>query len=170
MSMKALDERHKKLAEMILLGVPKKQIADELGLNRGTIYKWMDDPMWQEYFNTLLESVEAARQKRLLPLVNAATEALLTALTNATNDMTSDDPAVKAAAPRIEALISAAKVVIELERVDHGQPSDIRESRAAEVKVSSASPAAQKFMGMLDEMAVTTSETEAPAAKEEEGS
>lgn len=166
MGLKVLDERHKKLAELILKGTPRAQIAREIDVSRGTVYKWMEDELWQAYFNKLAEDVAAARKQRLMPVVTAATDALVTALHNATNDMNSGDVAIRAAAPPLDALTRAVKVVVELERVDQGQPSDIKESRASKERTP-MSEGAKQLLDKLDDM--VESETETPTATAAEG-
>ncbi len=150
MAIKRLEEKHRKLAEEILKGTPRITIADMLNVTRSTIYVWMTDPLWRAYFAKLAEDVESARQQRLLPVAMKAADAAEQALQNTIELLVAKDKN----APSLSTVIDALKKVVELERVDRGQPSNI--TRADKGKGDEPqqplSPMAQKLLQSLDDM------------------
>ena len=159
MAIKRLEEKHRRLAEEILKGTPRMKIADMLGVTRSTLYEWMKDDLWRAYFGKLAEDVESARQQRLLPVAMKAADAAEQAIQNALDLLVEKDPN----APSLTVMVSALKTVIELERVDRGQPSRIsRLEKGGEPDAKAVlSPAAQRLLGHLDDM-VTAEDAAGP--------
>jgi hypothetical protein len=152
MGIKALDERHKRFAEMMLAGKPRtmRERAEELGVDRATLYLWAKDELWLGYFDKLADDVHAARVQRLTPLVLNACDALGAALDNALADLTSGDPLRLAASPGLSTLSTVTKTLVELERVDAGKPGTISRSEHRDDKP--LDKASEKLLAKLDEL------------------
>lgn len=149
MAIRRLEEKHRQLAEEILRGTTRIKIADKLGVTRSTIYEWMKDKLWQTYFDKLLGEVEAARCQRLLPVAMKAAELAEYGLDRATQQVIAKD----ADAPNLQTIVAALRVVIELERVDRGQPSSIKRTETAgDAPKAELSPQARRLLDNLDAM------------------
>ncbi len=158
MGIRVLEETHKRFAEMMLTGKPptKREQAVELGVDRSTLYNWAKDVLFQKYLAKLSEELEAARVERMSPLVATACEAIQACLSNALTDLQSDD---KAHAPGMSTLVSAVKVLVELERTDRGKPSRI--TKREEERTEKPNPATEKLLKWLNELAADDAEDEA---------
>lgn len=154
---KQLDERHKRLAEMIISGKPRTmgERAQELGVDRTTCYTWMKDDVWRKYFEKLCADMEAARMQRLLPLVLVGADALECALHNAVKALRGKSPEDRAEAPGLKTLTDTVRVLVELERVDRGKPSNIKESRQDRPAAPEDTPRRAQLLGVLDRMLET---------------
>jgi AcrR family transcriptional regulator len=115
MGIRTLTEDHKRFAEMIPTGKPptKREQAEQLGVGRSTLYHWAKDELFQGYVEKLSDELEEASKERMSPLVFTAFEAVQTCLSNAIDDMESTED--KARAPGLSTLVSAVKVLVELE-------------------------------------------------------
>lgn len=151
MAIKVLDERHKRFAEMMLTGKPRtmRERAEELGVDRATLYLWAKDELWQGYYDKLADDVHAERVQRLTPLVLTACDALGAALENALQDLTSSTAEHVKRAPGVSTLASVTKQLVELERVDAGKPSRITKQEHGDGEVNTAST---KLLKKLDEL------------------
>ncbi len=152
MGIKALDERHKRFAEMMLAGKPRtmRERAEELGVDRATLYLWAKDKLWQAYYDKLAEDVHEARVQRLTPLVLNACDALNAALDNAITDLNSSDVESRKRAPGVSTLAGVTRTLVELERVDAGKPSSISRSERSDDKP--LDKASEKLLRKLDEL------------------
>lgn len=149
MAIRRLEEKHRQLAEEILKGTTRTKIAEKLGVTRSTIYEWMKDELWQTYFDKLLGEVEAARRQRLLPVAMKAAELAEYGLDRATQQVIDKD----ADAPNLQTIVAALRVVIELERVDRGQPSSIKRTETTgDTPTAELSPQARRLLDNLDAM------------------
>ncbi len=154
MAIKRLEEKHRRLAEEILKGTPRIKIADMLNVTRSTIYEWMKDPLWRAYFAKLAEDMESTRQQRLFPVAMKAADAAEQALQNTIELLVAKDKN----APSLSTVVSALKTVVELERVDRGQPSNItRTDKPGDTPAVPLSPMAQKLLHDLDAMVTAES-------------
>jgi len=121
---KTLDERHKKLAEAMLRGRSRTQLAEELGVTRATLYVWAKDPLFQKYAARLAEDMQAARMQRLLPVVMGLSEVVDAKIAFELQRVGEEG------APGLTTLVDCLRKVVELERVDRGQPSNIVRSES----------------------------------------
>lgn len=119
MPIRHLTEQHRTLAEEILKGTPRTQIAKDIGISRATLYEWMKDPVWQQYFHTLAREVEEARTQRLLPVSMRAAALMEAALDQAIGKVEGGD----SDAPGLDTISQVVKRLIELERLDRGLPT-----------------------------------------------
>jgi hypothetical protein len=126
--MKTLTEPHKKLAEYILSAMPRHEICEKLNISRSTMYKWMQDPDWVTYFETLTKEVEIARHNRLLPITLKAAEAMECALDRAITEISSTDPDTSILAPKLATVADVLKKLVELERLDSGKHTSHRKT------------------------------------------
>ncbi len=151
MAIKALDERHKKFAEMMLTGKPRtmKERAVELGVDRATLYLWAKDELWLKYYDKLAEALHEVRVQRLTPLVLNACDALGAALDNALADLVSNDDQRVARSPDVKTLAGVTKQLVELERVDAGKPRDITKTEHGDGPVNTAS---KELLSKLDKL------------------
>jgi len=74
MAIEILTDRHRTLAEQLLLGTSRTKIAEQLGVARATLYEWMRDPLWQAYFQKLAAEREDAVSARMLVTIIRAGE------------------------------------------------------------------------------------------------
>lgn len=119
-----IDERKKRLAEEILRCTPRTKIAEQLGVSRQTLYKWMQEPEWQYYFSKLVSEMEAARRMRLMPVVLKAVE-LLEAHLDYQLRLLNDPQAApdeRLQVERIGVVVDCLKKIHELEARDSGKP------------------------------------------------
>jgi DNA-binding XRE family transcriptional regulator len=54
--MKKLDERHFKAMELLMKKRTQKEIAEEIGVSRMTIHRWMKDPLFESEFKHVLRN------------------------------------------------------------------------------------------------------------------
>lgn len=54
--MKRLDERHFKVMEMLMKKHTQQEIADELGVSRMTIHRWLKDPEFEAEYKHVLRN------------------------------------------------------------------------------------------------------------------
>ncbi len=168
MAIRRLEEKHRRLAEEILKGTPRIKIAELLNVTRSTVYEWMKDELWQTYFDKLLGEVEAARRQRLLPVAMKAAELAEYGLDRATQQVIDKD----ADAPNLQTIVAALRVVIELERVDRGQPSSIKRTETtgeAPDPKAQLSPQARRLLDNLDAMVTAENEAGAHLVDADEG-
>lgn len=133
--METLHEKHRKLAELKVRGMPLTRIAEEIGVTRQTLNDWMKFPLWQQYYEALVEDVEKARAERLVgPIEN--TIGLLNDLVTELRDrvetvqnMAGTDPdtvkaraALAASIPRLESIGSVVTKLVETQRLEGGRP------------------------------------------------
>lgn len=77
MAIEVLTDLQRDAAERILAGkTTRVQIARDLGINRNTLYEWMRDPKWLEYFRKLEQMRIDAQTGQLVDLVNQAGEVM----------------------------------------------------------------------------------------------
>jgi len=145
-----LDERHRTLAEELLKGTTKAKIAELLGINRQTIYDWMKDPLFVQYFNSLAREVQMARTQRLLPVTMKVAEVLEAALDRAQAEIETGAEG----RPSLDAVSVVAKRLFELERNDRGLPT--REEKAQSSKTDTASD--ERLLTALDRLVGTRPE------------
>lgn len=147
-STRALTEEQKRFAELLLRsGQPMTEIANQLGVNRATLYKWLQDPTWQAYYKQLLLDVEVARVNRMLPVSMAAMDLAQAALNQATEQIRTNSPD----APSITQVAEVLRKVHDVERSDRTGasrrlPASAGEQPAADV----ATPNMERIMGALD--------------------
>ena len=158
MGIRTLTEDHKRFAEMILTGKPatKREQAEALGVDRSTLYNWAKDTLFQKYVEVLSEELESARVERMSPLVFGACEAVAACLGNVIRDLESGTDTDKQRAPGLPTLVSAVKVLVELERTDRGKPSRI--TKHQEEKTETLSPGSRKLLGYLESLAESDEE------------
>lgn len=145
--MKQLEEKHKQLAEEIINGTPRREIAEKLNINRNTIYLWMRDELWQAYFSKLVEEQDMARLQRLVPITFLAAEVATQALQNLLEDLQQRKPG----APRIGTVVDALKKIVELERGDRRRIPE----KSDDLVTEDLSPRAQRLLKSLDDMVRT---------------
>lgn len=157
MGIRTLDETHKRFAEMILLGKPptKREQAEQLGVDRSTLYNWAKDPLFQKYLEALSDELETARVERMSPLVFNACEAVQACLRNAIKDMESATDGDRQRAPGLSTLVSAVRTLVELERVDRGKPSSITKR---ETESTETSPGTERLLAWLDKLSADDGE------------
>lgn len=158
--LKVLDERHKRVAELLLRGTLRTEIASSEGVNRTTLYRWMRDPLFLAYYEALANEIDSARAQRLIPVAMSAAEAVESCLNNAIKDLGSDDPIIRASAPGLETLQRALKTIIELERVDRGKPSTVTEKRTNPTD-SEGKKLGPKALELVDKLTTWTEAEEA---------
>jgi hypothetical protein len=151
MAIKVLDERHKRFAEMMLTNKPRtmREKADELNVNKSTLFLWAKDPLWQGYYDKLAEDIHQERVHRLTPLVMTACETLAAALENTLESLTSGSADERRKAPALATIAGVTKTLVELERVDHGKPSSIVKREGSEKPMDKAS---KKLLKKLNDM------------------
>ena len=116
MALKILEEKHKRAAEMMLQGVPRKTIAATVNVAPATLYDWLKDGLFTAYAVELKEEMMAARRARLTPVtmkladllenVIAKTQALLA------------EGALENPISTIDVLTKALRTLVETERND----------------------------------------------------
>ncbi len=131
MALKILDERHKRLAEEMLRGTPRSTIAKDLGVDRSTLYVWMKDPLWQKEFTKQAEDLAEARKTRFVVTVMKAAEVTEVYLDYVLDELRTKDRDRIQTLPGLDAISTALKRITEVERLDAGQPTSIREERGA---------------------------------------
>jgi Trp operon repressor len=73
--MKKLDERHFKVMEMLMKKRTQKEIAEEIGVSRMTIHRWMKDPLFEREFKYVLRNHCKNHMKDVMDaMVSAAVE------------------------------------------------------------------------------------------------
>ena len=161
MGIRTLEETHKRFAEMVLTGKPptKREMAEQLGVDRSTLYHWMKDPLWKRYAEKLSEELEHARVERMSPLAFTGCEAVQACLANALQDLQSADSSDRQRAPGLSTLVAAVKTIVELERTDRGKPS--RYTKQETAKTEELSPAGERLLKALDQLGAQGDEDEA---------
>lgn len=142
MAIQALDERHKTLAEELLKGTPRAKIAEKVGVHRATLYEWMKDPLWQQYFEKLAQDMDEARGMRLLVTVMKMAEVTEAYLDFLLGEISTQDRDRIAQLPGLDTISTALKRLVEVERIDSGQPTKI--ARSDQGKETTVPPAAEK--------------------------
>lgn len=69
-----------KAAQLLLVGMSKTEIANELKIDRGTLYNWIDKLTFQAYMNKLFEEAKKNSELGLFSMVNKAVLALNSSL------------------------------------------------------------------------------------------
>jgi hypothetical protein len=128
---KTLNETHRTAAEQLIRGHTKTEICKQLGIARSTLYDWMEDALFQEYFALLVDDFEKARRQRMLPLLERSGQALLTALGVAIEMLESADPATRGEAPSLKELSAVHQEIHGIVRLEQGKPTGIKEERSA---------------------------------------
>ncbi len=161
MGIKALDERHKTLAEELLKGTPRSQIAEQIGVDRTTLYTWMKDPLWQEYFEKLAGDLDEARSMRLLVTVMKLAEVTEEYLDIILKLMRDGGAAELPNVPGLETITSALKRIAELERHDSrpARPGATRDTPADE-KSRAAAARNDAVISLLDRILERGEETQ----------
>jgi len=116
-----LEEKHKRLVELRLRGVPWQQIADELDVAKSTLHLWWRDPMVVVYREHQIDELAIRRQTRLVPASEKLIELLTLQVDEHIRQMRSTDPAEKLKVPGIKTLVDAIQVIHGQERIDAGQ-------------------------------------------------
>jgi transcriptional regulator with XRE-family HTH domain len=70
--MKKLDERHFKAMELLMKKRTQKEIAEEIGVSRMTIHRWMKDPLFESEFKHVLRNHCKNHMKDVLDAMIAA--------------------------------------------------------------------------------------------------
>lgn len=157
---RTLTEQHKKLAEEMLKGTQRSKIADDLGVDRSTIYAWMKDPVWQLYFEKLAQDLDEARSMRLLVTVMKAAEMTDLYLDHVIDVLKTGDVEAINRLPGLDTITTATKRIVELERLDSGKPtSHTRTTKTEEVPAEVADRRA-RTKGLLDRMLDHEEETQ----------
>lgn len=161
MPIKALDERHKILAEELLKGTPRSKIAEMAGVDRTTLYTWMKDPLWQEYFEKLAGDLDEARGMRLLVTTMKIAEVTEAYLDFILGEMETKDPARIRELPGLDTITTALKRIAELERQDSrpSRPGATRDAPAGS-KSAEAETRGRNVKDVLDRMLARTEETQ----------
>jgi hypothetical protein len=159
--MRVLDERHKVAGEALAKGVRPKKVAEMVGVVRGTLYDWMKDPMFKAYVENVRVEIEVQRRERLNPLIDKAAEAVQAVLDNAVRDLKSQDPELRLRAPTVSSLTESLRKLVDLERVERGQPNTISlQRREAERKEAEPQEGDDLVLGLLDTMVEPTLDPE----------
>lgn len=105
---------------MLFTGSPRTmpERAQELGVDRSTLYVWIQDPLFREYYEALREQVEAQRVNRMVPLQMDAADAVGAALRNALDFLNSADHEARKMAPQLPTLVEAFKKLVDIGRAD----------------------------------------------------
>lgn len=161
MGIKALDERHKTLAEELLKGTPRSKIAEMVGVDRTTLYTWMKDPVWQEYFEKTAGDLDEARSMRLLVTTMKLAEVTEVYLDIILKAMQDGGASALPDVPGLETITSALKRVAELERHDSrsARPGATRDQPAS-AKSREAEKRGRDVKGALDRILARTEETQ----------
>ena len=120
-----LTESQLKAARMIAMGIDFSTIADELSINRSTLYRWRKAPLFHTEVSQLITTMKTETRKRVINDISEIKDiALETLLDVAQNDSSGS------------ARVSAARVLTELvqraeERIDE---SDIMRDQSSEIR------------------------------------
>lgn len=150
MGLKTLDERQKLLAEELLKGIPRTQIAEKLGVHRSTLYEWMKDPLWQQYFTKLADDLDEARSMRLLVTVMKAAEMTELYMDFVIGELQSKDRDRIQELPGLDTITTALKRLADLQRSDAVAAPGAKAQASADAKVSTKE--ASTFTDLLDRL------------------
>lgn len=129
MAIKTLDERHKRAAEELVKGTPKRHVARDLGIAPNTLYKWMDDPLWLGYFTQMLEDFEVGREQRLGTVLDAQFDLLLECIKRYRDALVNGE-ADGIGLPSLVQQVDAITKLANMRRVETGRPGEIMERRS----------------------------------------
>jgi hypothetical protein len=161
MSIKVLDERHKTLAEELLKGTPRSKIAEMVGVDRTTLYTWMKDPLWQEYFEKLAGDLDEARGMRLLVTVMKIAEVTEAYLDIILKMMEEGGAEALPNVPGLDTISTALQRIANLERQDSRptRPGATKDTPASE-RGKAAEQRGTQMKGVLDRILARTEETQ----------
>jgi hypothetical protein len=81
-----LSDRERKAIALLITGMTHTAVADELGVNRRTLWEWKQDPTFVAALNNEREAIREAMQDRVLGLAEKALTALEQTLERSDSD------------------------------------------------------------------------------------